>query len=202
MGTNDANPGSIQEREVALMSLIRIAPRSTVGILITVCALALATHSVHAQEMGYSYMQFSVNGKHAQNVPRNPSYNGWMQIESVLARRRLATLKMDDSPPNSPVEAAYGSWSDFPKILQDGKSGPGQMEFGVGDEGGLDPLLDAQKRHLLIPQVELDHYAEIGNQFVGKFILRGVRVLSLKDALASACPMYEVRISFQSISKN
>jgi hypothetical protein len=170
----------------------RIARWLWLGLVVLVCALVPATSHVEAQEMGYDYMQISVDGKTAGNFVRDTKYNGWMEIEAVTVRRTIAGR----------AKPLYSKWMDFPKLLQDGKSGPGQMEFGVGDEGGLEPLLDAQKRHLTIPQVELDHYTEIGNQFVGKFILHNVRILSLKDVPASACPMYEVRISFQSISKN
>jgi hypothetical protein len=52
-----------------------------------------------------------------------------------------------------------------------------------------------------VPEAELDFYDLDTAKFVGKYEVRGIRVLSLENAAASACPMYDVTLSFRSIGK-
>lgn len=55
--------------------------------------------------------------------------------------------------------------------------------------------------HTIIPEADLVYYDLEKNVFIGKYKLKGIRVLSLEDFPASACAMYEITLSFHSISK-
>jgi hypothetical protein len=107
----------------------------------------------------------------------------------------------DYDPSWHPNEKDGRPWTDFPVILRSGRAGSGRFSLGAGDSGGLEPLIDAQKRKSLIASAELDLYDRDSHALIGKYRIKGIQVLSLKDVQASACAMYEITMSFQSVQK-
>ncbi|HEY6466302.1 MAG TPA: hypothetical protein VIY69_09945 [Candidatus Acidoferrales bacterium] len=164
-------------------------------------AIAFVATPASAQDLGYSYLRINVNGKTAQNFASNPAYSGWMSILDVRARRRLASRAASSPRLSQKLAIAYGPWTNFSAIMRDSKIGPGRLEFDAGDDGQLGPLLNAQRNSTSIPDAVLDFYTEEQNRFVGEFDIEGIRILALRDVPASACPMYEITFSFQSIVK-
>jgi hypothetical protein len=157
-----------------------------------------------AQSIAYSYLGIAISGQPVTNFVDQKKYIGWLRIEdpevrfavpqnSSVARGRTASVKV--------ATVNSSKWKSLVATLRSNESGPGQFRFGAGDDGGMAPLVKAQKQKTLVPDAELDLYNENTNQFVGKVRIKGVRVLSLRDVQASACPMYDVILSFQSIVK-
>lgn len=169
----------------------------------TLCAMAImfATTPTPAQEVGYSYLRIDVNGKAAQNLVLDPAYNGWIRILDVQARRRLTRRLPSSAQSGQRAAIAYGPWTEFSEIIRSGRMRAGKLEFGAGDDGQFGPLLDAQRSQVPIPNAVLDFYTFDKNHFVGEFEIKGIRILSLRDVPASACPMYEITMSFESITK-
>lgn len=196
---------------IATDSKFLLKPGGRLLLLFTsVAALAMlslvAASPSRAQEYGYSYLRIDVAGHPVTNFPTNEKYQGWIQIESVEERLKPGVTVKTYSP------SGDKRWAALQLVLQKGRAGPGKLRFGAGDTMGivigrkeytfsLDPLLDAQKRQAFIRQADLALYDENTAGFIGSFRIKGIRILSLENVQASACPMYEITVSFQSISK-
>jgi hypothetical protein len=179
--------------------------------LVAVASGVFATNT-RAQEIGYSYMRLEIGGHPVTNFVHNPKYQGWIQVEEVEAMPGTAVKKANaaraSGDRSKSAENVKPPWTALPKILVSGRAGAGEIRFGAGEtmtidkrEGSLDPLWDAQKQKTIIDSAELDLYDFETNKFVGKYRLKGIRVLSLEDIPASACAMYQVTMNFQSIEK-
>lgn len=171
---------------------------------LTMLALIVASPS-RAQEYGYSYLRMDADGHPVANLVTNEKYEGWLQLVAVEARiptRPKRDGKIIDADMLAKKTALHRrGWTTLPVIMHEGRSGPGQLRVAAGDDGGLSGLIDAQKRKTFIPQAELVLYDEQADTLIGKFRIKGIRILSLEDVPASACPMYEITLSFRSISK-
>lgn len=170
-------------------------------------ALGFLAHPLPAQEhtYGYSYLRMQFARQPIVNFVHDPKYQGWLSVESVTART-LAHAESSASRSSSAdagpkIQKASPQWKNLPSILVSGWAGAGEINFGAADDGGLAPLINAQKRKSLIESAELDLYEEDGAAFIGKYRLKGIRVLKLEDVPASACAMYLVTMSFQSVQK-
>jgi hypothetical protein len=173
-----------------------------IGVLLP---LALASPA-RAQSYGYSYLRITVERSAVSNFVHDEKYNGWLQIEAVRAEpgfqaARAAPGAASTGAASKTQKADDDAWTTLPAILHSGRGGAGKLRFGAGDEGGLDPLIDAQKRKITVPQADLDLYDEEKNVLIGKYKLKGIRILALEDVPASACPMYEITLSYLSIEK-
>jgi hypothetical protein len=147
---------------------------------------------------GHSYMHITIGDHVPRNLVINEQYQkgGWLAVELVLVKNTGQT------------HAAAGKKAGLPKgwgllsvEMKSGHHGPGTLSFGVGDNGGLDPLLAAQKNGTVIPSADLDlfpNYGE-GRTLIGKYRIKGIRIVAVEDVPASACAMYEVTVRFQSI---
>jgi hypothetical protein len=171
-----------------------------------VLAFCAAAPPARAQYDGHSYLRIKVAGHPIRNYVQNEKYTGWLQIEAVDAKSDapVPNEKSHVSPADPswhPNEKDGRPWTDFPAILRSGRAGSGRFSFGAGDGGEMKPLFDAQKHKSLIPSAELDLYDEDGGALIGKYLIKGIHVLSLEDVKASACAMYEINMSFQSVEK-
>jgi len=197
--------------------LYRLSKRSSDGICSAALSLAAIVaahfcfaHPALAQSDGHSYMRLEISGHPMTNLVVDEKYQGWLAIEGVRAsttqspHRATGAVGSKDEVPGDTVQKtkkANDPWSSLPVILQSGHAHAGKIRFGAGDSGGLEPLLDAQKRRSLLASADLDLYDESSGTLVGKYRLKGIRVLSLEDVKASACAMYEITMSFQSAQK-
>jgi hypothetical protein len=159
-------------------------------------SLALAP-ALSSQSLGYSYLRISVSGRPATNFVHDSKYRGWLQVEEVQALVHAAAQSTDAQP----KKAERGHWIALPEFLASGRSGPGRLRFGAGDDGALGPLVDAQEHNTLIPNAELALYDVDTAKFVGEYEITGIRILSLDNIAASACPMFEITATFQHIAK-
>jgi hypothetical protein len=170
--------------------------------LFTIVTLILPFSTGAQQSDGHSYLRMEIAGRRPVNFVSDPEYSkGWLAIQGVDA-------KSSGSSANSAAVAGKNGWhrnekgwTTLPAIMKSGHAGPGRMSFGVGDNGGLAPLLDAQKHGTLIASVELDLFTEDGTALIGKYQIKHIRILSLEDVPASACGMYLTTISFRSIQR-
>jgi hypothetical protein len=85
--------------------------------------------------------------------------------------------------------------------MKSGHHAPGTLSFGVGDNGGLEPLFVAQKNGTIIASADLDLFPGDGKGLtrMGKYIIKRIRIVAVDDVPASACGMYYVTVRFQSI---
>src|SRR5579862_3040526 len=172
------------------------------GLVATTGAFLLAlvpSARSESDSYGYSYLRMKVGGVSLSNFVVNEKYNGWLQLVGVEA---------ESHSPAGSAGAALGhpsvrgrTWMTLPATLHSGRGGEGKIRFGAGDDGTLGPLLEAQKHKTLIPQADLDLYDEDKSTLIGRYRLGGIRIVSMEDATASACPMFIVTLSFQSIKK-
>ena len=147
---------------------------------------------------GYSYLQISADGKAIQNFVHDRKYLGWLTVEVVMINRRPAEAlpsKQALANPNETPEhwMLRTGWKYFEAVAQSSRIGPGRIEFGSGDDGGFEPLFAAMKRKEVIPSAELAFYAVDGGAYIGKYKISGIRVLSIDDVTASACPCTTLR---------
>lgn len=165
-----------------------------IGTAIAASALLTPALPAHQQtEIGYSYLRLVIEGKPMENMALNPQYKGWLRLDGIDARAFPHI-------PNAPTEKAHSpGWTSLEKFLKDGANRSGELDFQAGDDGGLDPIFDAIKRRLIIPEADLDYFNFDTNALVGRFKLKGVQTLSMKNAPASACAAYVIRIRFRSI---
>jgi hypothetical protein len=159
-----------------------------------------ASAQAQGQSYGYSYLRMKISGHPITNLVVDEKYRGWLQI---LAVKASVTQPVPRAPGNlAPnTKKVDDHWINPSVILRSGRAHSGKIRFGAGDEGGLEPLIDAQKRKSLVASADLDLYDESSGTFFGKYRLKGIRVLSLEDVQASACAMYEITMSFQSAEK-
>jgi hypothetical protein len=166
----------------------------------------LMAPAARSQEVGYSYLRMDVNGHTISNFVPNEKYTGWLEILGLQAKS-LSSITHSASQPelkadaNKTVKPDSDGWTALSALLRSGRSGPGKLRFDAGDSGGMEPLFDAIKQKLVIPQAELDFYTEDTGKSVGRFKIKGIRILSLEDMPASACGAYIITLSFQSIAK-
>jgi hypothetical protein len=185
----------------------RIAARVLIWI-----TYAMLVGTVRAQTLddedtsiGYSYVRMSIDGHAISNFVHDAKYVGWLTVEGVEISRRGVLVKGSAGTASDGVyhndPKTERNWADFPATLDSGRRGPGEIRFGAGDAGGFRPAFDAMKKGTLIREAELIFYNFETAKFVGKYKIKGIRVRALEDIQASACPMYEVTLRFQSIEK-
>lgn len=184
--------------------------RAMRAVVVPLAAIVLASFGaaapVRAQSDGHSYLHIEVAGRPMTNVVLDEKYTGWLAIEDVDAKSdspvpNEKSHAEDYDPSWHPNEKDGRPWTDFPVILRSGRAGSGRFSFGAGDSGGLEPLIDAQKRKLLIASAELDLYDRDSHALIGKYRIKGIHVLSLVDVQASACAMYLITMRFESVQK-
>jgi hypothetical protein len=178
----------------------------TMPLVALVLALGGTATPARAQADRYSYLRIEISGHPITNIPFNAKCPGWLQIEGVDAKSDapVSDEKSHPSPTDPswhPNEKDGRSWTTFQAILRSGRGGSGRFSFAAGDNGLLEPLIDAQKHKSLIASAELDLYDQVSGKLIGKYRIKGIHVLSLEDVKASACAMYEINMSFQSVQK-
>jgi hypothetical protein len=167
-----------------------------------VLAFGAGAAPARAQSDPFSYLRIEIAGHHVITMGWKEKYKGWLQIEDVEASSDALNAKAGSgSAPSGSWEESGRRWTVFPAILHSGRSGAGRLSFGIDDSSDREPLRDAQKLNSLIASAELDYYDEKSGAFIGKYRLKGIRVISLENAPPSACPEYELTISFQSVEK-
>jgi hypothetical protein len=149
-----------------------------------------------------------IAGRQITNIVVDEKYGGWLGIMGVRAMLIQPSQNDGTSSRDAGADGAgiatkkeNAHWSKLPAIFRLSHVDAGQIRFGAGDDGGLNPLVDAQKKKSLIPSADLDLFDESSGKFVGKYRLKDIRVLSLEDVKASACAMYEITMSFRSAEK-
>jgi hypothetical protein len=170
--------------------------------VVPLAAVVLAFCAVAAPARAQSYLRIEIAGHHVTSSPWKEKYKGWLQIEAVEASSdaQNARAGSGDAPRGSWMEDGR-RWTVFPSILNSGRAAAGRLSFGIDESASLEPLRDAQKHKSLIASAELDYYDDNSGTCIGKYRLKGIRVLSLETAPPSACPEYELTISFQSVEK-
>ena len=152
-----------------------------------------------AQSDGHSFLRMEIAGRPITNLVLNQKYAGWLQVEGE--RAIVASREVVPGDATHKTKTADDRWSNLSVILRSGHARAGKIRFGAGDDGGLEPLIDAQEHKSLLASADLDLYDESSDAFIDKYRLKGIRVLSLEDVKASACAMYEITMSFQSVEK-
>lgn len=155
---------------------------------------------------GYSYIQIGVDGHAITNFVHDQKYVGWLTVEGVMITLRApsAHSAKEAAPnPNETLEQERfrEGWRYLEQVAPSSRIGPGKLNFGSGDDGTFDPMIDAQKRARVIASAELALYATDGGRYLGRFKIRDIRVLSVEPIQASACPMDDITLSFRSITK-
>jgi hypothetical protein len=178
--------------------------RSLLALAVAVSGFAIPTS---AQSDGHSYLRMKIAGHQLTNIVVAERYQGWLGIIGVSAMviqpsQNGGTSSRDAGADGTAIKTKKETarWSALPAVFRLGRVDAGKIRFGAGDDGGLDPLVDAQKKKSLIPSADLDIYDE-SSGVIGKYRLKGIRVLSLEDFKAYACAMYEITMSFQSAEK-
>jgi hypothetical protein len=147
---------------------------------------------------GYSYMHIMIGDHVLTNLVRNEEYQkgGWLAVESVLVRSTGQTHGAGGNRDRLPK-----GWGLLSTEMKSGHHGPGTLSFGVGDNGGLGPLLAAQKNGTVIPSADLDLFSDYGKAriLIGKYLIKRIRIVTVEDVPSSACGMYDVTVRFQSI---
>jgi len=149
---------------------------------------------------GHSYMHIMIGNHVLTNLVRNEEYQkgGWLAVESVslLVKSTGQTRGAGGNTDRLPK-----GWELLSPEMKPGHHGPGTLSFGVGDNGGLEPLLAAQKNGTIIPSADLDLFPDYGKgrTLIGKYLIKRIRIVAVEDVPASACGMYVVTMRFQSI---
>jgi hypothetical protein len=147
---------------------------------------------------GHSYMHIVIGDHVLTNFGPNANYQkgGWLAIDSVAVKNPGQTHVYRGNTDRLPK-----GWVFLSAKMKSGHHGPGTLSFGVGDSGGLDPLLAAQKNGTIIPSADLDLFPDYGQgqTLIGKYVIKRIRILAVEDVPVSACGMYDVTIRFQSI---
>lgn len=78
-------------------------------------------------------------------------------------------------------------------------AGAGTIEFGKSADAASDRIQDAVKRQEVFKDAELLLYNE--ETLVGRFVLKGVVFTNIEPAMASACPMDGVTLTFRAIER-
>jgi hypothetical protein len=181
---------------------MRAAGAPLAAIVLAFCAAAAPARG---QSDGFSFLRIEIAGHNVTNTVWKEKYKGWLQIEAVEAGSDAPDARAGSgaAPSGSWQESDKDGrrWTDFAVILHSGRAGAGRLSFGFDDPGALEPLREAQKHKSLIASAELDYYDMESGAFIGKYRLRGIRVLSLEHAPPSACPTYGLTMTFQSVEK-
>lgn len=147
---------------------------------------------------GHSYIHIMIGGHVLTNLVANEEYQkgGWLAVESVLVKSTGQTHGAGGNTHRLPK-----GWGLLSAEMKSGHHGPGTLSFGVGDNGGLGPLLAAQKNGTIIPSADLDLFPDYGKgrALIGKYLIKRIRIVAVEDVPASACGMYDVTVRFQSI---
>lgn len=152
----------------------------------------------NSAEDGHSYIRIMIGDHVLTNFVINEEYQkgGWLAVESVLVKSTGQTHGAGGNTDRLPK-----GWGLLSAEMKSGHHGPGTLSFGVGDNGGLTPLLAAQKNGTIIPSADLDLFPDYGKgrTLIGKYLIKRIRIVAVEDVPASACGMYEVTVRFQSI---
>jgi len=176
--------------------------RAIRAVITSLATIVVAFAGAAAPARAQSYLRIEIAGHHVTSSPWNEKYKGWLQIEAVEASSdALNARAVSGAAPSGSWEESGRRWTVFPAILHSERAAAGRLSFGIDDSASLEPLRDAQKHKSLIASAELDYYDENNGAFIGKYRLKGIRVLSLGNAPPPACPEYELTISFQSVEK-
>lgn len=147
---------------------------------------------------GHSYIHIMISDHVLTNLVVNEEYQkgGWLAVESVLVKSTGHTHGAGGNTGRLPK-----GWRLLSAVMKSGHHGPGTLSFGVGDNGGLGPLLAAQKNGTIIPSADLDLFPDYGKgrTLIGKYLIKRIRIVAVEDVPASACGMYDVTVLFQSI---
>jgi hypothetical protein len=152
----------------------------------------------NSDDDGHSYLHITIGDYTLTNLAGNQAYQngGWLAVFSVFVK---STRQPRGAPGNT--DRPSKGWAFLSSEMKSGHHGPGTLSFDVGDNGGLDPLLAAQKSGTIIPSADLDLYPDYGkgSKLIGKFLIKRIRIIAVEDVPASACGMYDVKIRFESI---
>jgi|SRR5579871_2510371 len=185
-------------------SLMFLRRASTLFLLATLVVM-LHAPTAAAQTYGYSYLRMQIAGNSISNVFDDAKYTGWLQLDIAEARlylpRAARAGEANSQVTPKPATTTYTRWKSLPVLLKSGHAGRGQLRILAGDNGGLDPLFEAQKHKAAIPEAQIDLYEFETNQFLGSVQVKSIRILKVENAAAMACPAYLITMSFQSISK-
>jgi hypothetical protein len=180
---------------------------------------AAATLTAHAlalplparpQELGYSYLAIEVGGHHITNFVEDKKYQGWLKLYVVEAHSLSpASRSISKCAPTEKAQAsltreqedAREGWISLADFMKSKPGSSGKIRFDAGDSGGMEPMFEAMTHKTIVPEADLVYYDFEKDIFIGKYKLKGIRILSLEDVRASACAMYEVTMSFRSITK-
>ena len=147
---------------------------------------------------GHSYIRIMIGDHVLTNWVKNEKYQkgGWLAVESVLVK---VTGQADGA--GGSTDRLPKGWRLLSAEMKSGHHGPGTLRFGVGDNGGLTPLLAAQKKGTIIPSADLDLFPDYGEGHtpIGNYLIKRIRIVAVEDVPASACGMYDVTVRFQSI---
>jgi hypothetical protein len=175
-------------------------------VVLVVLAIAAALGEFPRQSMaqdgaddGHSYIHILIGDHALTNLFGNGEYGkgGWLAVDSVLVKK---TGQTHDPSGRTPDQLPKG-WGPLSDEMKSGHHGPGTLSFGVGDNGGLSPLLAAQKNGTIIPSADLDLFPDYGkgSTLIGKYLIKRIRIIAVEDVPASACGMFDVTVRFQSI---
>jgi hypothetical protein len=148
---------------------------------------------------GHSYIHIVIGDHALTNVFGNGEYGkgGWLSVDPVLVK----TTGQTHGPSSRTPDQLPKGWELLSDEIKSGHHGPGTLSFGVGDNGGLEPLLAAQKNGTIIPSADLDLFPDYGRgrTRIGKYLIKRIRIVAVEDVPSSACGMYNVTVRFQSI---
>jgi len=170
-----------------------------VGLIVAAALDQFPRQSLAQNQSGdeHSYLRIVIGDRALTNLAQNEEHQkgGWLAIEPVLVKSTRPTPGVGGS-----TDIPKG-WRLLSEEMKSGHHGPGTLSFGVGDDGGLEPLLAAQKNSTIIPSADLDLFLDNDKTRtrIGKYLIKRIRIVAVEDVPASACSMYYVTIRFQSI---
>jgi hypothetical protein len=171
-------------------------------VLVVVAAVGVFPRQSLAQnpDDGHSYMHITIGDHVLTNFVENEEYQkgDWLSVEDVLVKSTWQTHAAASATRRLPK-----GWELLSAEMKSGHHSPGTLRFGVGDNGGLEPLLTAQRNGTIIPSADLDLFPDYGEggTRIGKYRIKGIRIVAVDDVPASACGMYDVTVRFQSIER-
>jgi hypothetical protein len=175
---------------------------AVIVVLVVAAALVEFPRQSLAQDEaddGHSYMHIVIGDRALTNIIGNREYGkgGWLSVDSVLVK----TTSQAHGPSSRTPDQLPKGWGLLSDEMKSGHHGPGTLSFGVGDNGGLEPLLTARKNGTIIPSADLDLFPDYGKgrTLIGKYLIKRIRIIAVEDVPASACGMYDVTVRFQSI---
>jgi hypothetical protein len=171
-------------------------------VLVVVAAVGVFPRQSLAQnpDDGHSYMHITIGDHVLTNIFENEEYQkgDWLSVENILVKSTGQTHAAARATRRIPK-----GWELLSVELKSGHHGPGTLSFGVGDNGGLGPLLAAQRNGAIIRSADLDLFPDYGEggTRIGKYRIKGIRIVAVEDVPAVACGMYDVTVRFQSIER-